>query len=304
MTDTPKVAAVIVTYNRADKLAKVIDALQSQTRPADRIYVVDNASTDGTRELMNERKSDTVVHLRLTSNVGGAGGFNEGIKAAYVDGFDQIWISDDDAYPHADALAKLIDGLANFEKVSGHRPPYACSAVRWVDGSWCEMNTPETVWDWPRFYSADSRYFLVRSCSFVSVLVPRWAITQHGLPIKDYFIWFDDAEYTRRLSRTYPGIFVPDSLVTHDVGVNQGVNYGMITNASLWKYKYGARNETSYRRREFGWTGVLAFAYNVRRQMRGAGLATQLRWPIYKAIWAGIWFKPKIEMPPVAARSV
>ena len=299
MVNEQSVAAVIVTFNRADKLAKVLDALASQTRPPDKIYVVDNASTDGTRDLLDTRKSDRLVHLRLTKNIGGAGGFNEGMKAAYADGYDLVWISDDDAYPHEDALEKLIDGLANFERISGYRPTYACSAVRWIDGSWCEMNTPDTVWDWPRFYAPDSRYFLVRSCSFVSVLVPRWAIEKHGLPIKDYFIWFDDAEYTRRLARTYPGIFVPDSLVTHDVSLNQGVNYGRISNATIWKYEYGARNETSFRRREYGMVGVLEFVYGVRKQMREAGLPLHLRRRVYKAIWTGIRFKPQIEMPKV-----
>ncbi|ANT63802.1 glycosyl transferase (plasmid) [Salipiger sp. CCB-MM3] len=298
MTPTSSIAAVIVTYNRVDKLAKVLDALEGQTRVPDKIYVVDNASTDGTRDLLEKRASERLVHLRLAKNIGGAGGFNAGMKAAYADGFDLIWISDDDAYPHEDALGKLIDGLARFEEVSGHRPTYACSAVRWIDGSWCEMNTPATVWDWPRFYSAEDRFFMVRSCSFVSVLVPRWAIAQHGFPIKDYFIWFDDAEYTQRLAMAYPGIFIPDSLVTHDVGVNQGVNYGMITEQSIWKYKYGARNETSFRRREFGMPGVLEFLYQVRTQMVQGRLPKKLRWPIYKAIWNGIWFRPEIEMPP------
>lgn len=297
MTSSPTVAAVIVTYNRADKLAKVLDALDRQTRKPDRIYVIDNASTDATDVLMEERKSDTVRHLRLAKNLGGAGGFNTGVKAAYADGFDQIWISDDDAYPEPDALKKLIDGLAEFEGATKYKPSFACSAVRWIDGSWCEMNTPNPVWDWPRFYSDDMRYFLVRSCSFVSVLIPRWAIRTHGFPIKDYFIWFDDAEYTLRLSKSYPGIFVPDSLVIHDVGVNQGVNYSLITKESLWKFRYGARNETSYRRREQGLVGVLAFWYQVRKQMAEGRLSPAMRSAIFKAMWTGFWFKPEIEMP-------
>lgn len=296
MTTPQKVAAVIVTFNRAEKLAKVLDSLDRQTRRPDRIYVVDNASTDETRDLMARRVRDDIVHLRLAENIGGAGGFNTGMKAAYADGFDLMWISDDDAYPHEDALEKLIDGLAEFEELTGHWPSYACSAVRFTDGSWCEMNTPATVWDWPRYYTRETPYFLVQSCSFVSVLVPRWAVKEHGFPIKDYFIWFDDAEYTRRLAKSYPGIFVPDSLVTHDAGVNQGVNFGLITDKSIWKYRYGARNETSFRRREQGLPGVLAFLYMVRQQMRDARLPRHLRRDIYKAIWQGYWFKPEIEM--------
>ncbi len=297
MIPTERLAAVIVTYNRCEKLLKVIDALRSQTRPPDRIYVVDNASSDTTEAEMRSRKGDDLVHLRLQHNIGGAGGFNKGIKAAYSDGFDLIWISDDDAYPNEDAIEKLIDGLTEFADKTGHWPSFACSAVRWIDGSWCEMNTPDTVWDWPRFYSADMRYFLVRSCSFVSALIPRWAIREHGFPIKDYFIWFDDAEYTRRLARSYPGIFVPDSLVIHDVENNQGVNYGLVTDETLWKFKYGARNEASFEMREHGLAGFLSFLYRVRRQMRLNRLPLRLRLPIYGAILRGLWFRPKIEMP-------
>ncbi len=297
MTAVPSLAAVIVTYNRADKLIRVLEALEAQSRVPDRIYVVDNASTDDTAARMRARAGDRIRHLRLAKNIGGAGGFNAGVKAAFGDGFDQIWISDDDAYPEPDALEKLADGLARFEVETGERPSFACSAVRWTDGSWCEMNTPGPVWDWPRFYNAEMPYFLVKSCSFVSVLIPRWAIRAHGFPIKDYFIWYDDAEYTQRLAKSYPGIFVPDSLVIHDVGVNQGVNYGLITEDSLWKFRYGARNETSFRRREQGMAGVLAFLYTVRRQMRDAHLPARLRRSVYKAIWQGYRFRPDIEMP-------
>lgn len=293
----PGVAAVIVTYNRADKLVRVLEALDKQTRAPDRIYVIDNASTDNTATLMKERQGDTLRHLRLARNMGGAGGFNAGVKAAFADGFDLMWISDDDAYPEPDALEKLIDGLAEFETATGYKPSFACSAVRWTDGSWCEMNTPGPVWDWPRFYSADMPYFLVRSCSFVSVLIPRWAVRAHGFPIRDYFIWYDDAEYTQRLAKSYPGIFVPDSLVIHDVGVNHGVNYGMVTDDTLWKFRYGARNETSFRRREQGLVGVLAFLYQVRSQMAEGRVPSRLRGSIYKALWEGWRFKPEIEMP-------
>lgn len=292
---TKTIAAVIVTFNRAAKLLKVLDSLDAQTRRPDRIYVIDNASSDDTRDAMDARARVDIKYIRLPENVGGAGGFNIGIKAAYADGYDLIWISDDDAYPHEDALEKLINSLAIFADTTTHWPSFACSAVRFSDGSWCEMNTPATVWDWPRFYSPENPYFLVNSCSFVSLLVPRWAIKKHGFPIKDYFIWFDDAEYTRRLARSFPGLFVPDSVVTHDTDVNQGVNYGLITEQNIWKYCYGARNETSFRRREQGLVGVLAFLYFVRKQMSKANLPRGMQFRIYKQIWKGFWFKPEIE---------
>ena len=291
-----KVAAVIVTYNRSAKLMKVLDALQAQTMVPEIILVVDNASTDDTSALVQERAREMpqIRYLRLPKNVGGAGGFHEGMKAAYEQGANYFWISDDDAYPEPDAIELLLKAIGAFENNYHWRPSFACSRVEWTDGALCEMNVPRAVWDWARFLSSEKPWALVDSCSFVSVLIPRWAITEHGLPIADYFIWFDDAEYTRRIAKSYPGIFCPQSRVIHDTPDNRGVNFSLIDGKSLWKFKFGARNETSFRRREQGIPGVLALAYGVHRQMERGNVPWKLRGQIYRAILRGMAFAPKI----------
>lgn len=297
MSALNQTAAVIVTFNRSAKLMKVLDALAQQTMRPDVILVVDNASTDDTATLVEARaKQDgTIRHLRLPKNVGGAGGFHAGMKAAYQMGAHYLWVSDDDAYPQPDAIEKLHDALVGFESSTGWRPSFACSRVEWIDGSLCEMNCPRPVWDWARFVRPQTAWALVDSCSFVSAMIPRWAVREHGLPIADYFIWFDDAEYTRRIARSYPGIFVPESVVIHDTPDNRGVNFGLIDEKSLWKFKYGARNETSFRRREAGLISVLAYTYGVRQQMKGAEVPSTLRRQIYGAIMKGLKFRPAIE---------
>ncbi len=287
-------AAVIVTFNRSAKLVRVIAALQAQTVRPDFILVIDNASTDDTAEVVGRMTDPAIRHIRLPENIGGAGGFHEGMRLAYEQGANYLWISDDDAYPEPDALEKLLDAITGFEARYLWRPSFACSNVKWIDGSHCEMNTPGPVWDWPRFYTPETPWTLVRSCSFVSVLIPRWAVTEHGLPIKDYFIWYDDAEYTQRIAKSYPGIFVPDSLVVHDTPDNAGVNYGLITDKNIWKFRYGARNETSFRRREQGWPGVAQFVWQVYRQMKGGQVAKPLQRQVWKAIWTGLSFRPAI----------
>ena len=79
------VSAVVVTRNRRALLVECLAALATQSRPPDRIIVVDNASTDGTVELLKERYPEVEV-LVLASNQGGAGGFHEGIRAAHAAG--------------------------------------------------------------------------------------------------------------------------------------------------------------------------------------------------------------------------
>lgn len=292
-----KTAAVIVTFNRSDKLMRVLDALERQTQIPDLVFVVDNASTDDTQTLVEARATGmhNLRYVRLPKNVGGAGGFHEGMKVAYAAGANYLWISDDDAYAEPDALEKLLDAIQQFEADNVWRPSFACSRVEWIDGSLCEMNTPRPVWDWARFVQPQKAWALVDSCSFVSVLVPRWAIETHGLPIADYFIWFDDAEYTRRISKSYPGIFVPESRVIHDTPDNKGVNYSLVTEKTLWKFRYGARNETSFRAREQGLVGVLSFAWGVKSQLSAGNVPWSIRRQIYQAILRGWSFRPAIR---------
>ncbi len=122
--------AVIVTFNRSGKLMTVLDALASQTMRPDIVLVVDNASTDDTADLVQARAQadPTIRHLRLPKNVGGAGGFHAGIKAAYQMGAQYFWISDDDAYPQPDAIAALHDALTGFQVQNVWRPSFATSA--------------------------------------------------------------------------------------------------------------------------------------------------------------------------------
>ncbi len=49
---TANVAAVIVTYNRADKLPTVLDHVLAQERAPQQVIVVDNASTDDTEQVL------------------------------------------------------------------------------------------------------------------------------------------------------------------------------------------------------------------------------------------------------------
>src|SRR5256885_7130786 len=101
------VCAIVVTHDRRHMLAECLQALAGQTQPADRVLVVDNASTDGTREMV-ERDHPEVDVLALPTNEGGAGGFHEGMRRAYEDGAEWMWLTDDDTIPRADALEELL----------------------------------------------------------------------------------------------------------------------------------------------------------------------------------------------------
>lgn len=209
------VCAVVVTYNRRDLLEECLAALAAQTRPLDRVLVIDNASTDGTPELVRERYAGAVDLVALETNEGGAGGFHEGLRRGHAAGHDWIWLMDDDTIPTPTALAEL---LAAAERTGlDHPPALLSSKVVWTDGRMHPMNNPgferERVQD---IVALAERHLLpLRTATFVSLLVHRGAVDRHGLPLKRYFLWSDDIEYTARIMGHEPGFLVPASVTVH-----------------------------------------------------------------------------------------
>lgn len=290
------VAAVIVTFNRLDKLKKVIAALEAQTLSPSHLVIVDNASTDGTGDYLRSLDSTLPVELvMLGTNTGGAGGFSAGMRRGYDLGADFVWVMDDDGYPEPDALDELVKGIELASESMGQSVPFACSLVKFIDGEICEMNNPVTTWDWGRLIAKGQQAILVNQCSFVSVLVRRQVIEQHGLPFKEYFIWFDDAEYTLRISKETPGIQVLTSHTIHDMGDNKGVNFGMIDKSNAWKFAYGIRNQASFRLHHGSFARYLFFCAQVMIGMRRGRVSGKLKFKMFKNLLEGIKFNPKVD---------
>lgn len=290
------VAAVVVTFNRLEKLKKVIASLEAQTQKPEFLVIIDNASTDGTAKYLKTLESPLNLQVvSSTTNMGGAGGFSAGMRKGYDLGADFVWVMDDDGYPEPDALEKLLDGIADASEALEKPVPFACSLVKFIDGEICEMNNPVPTWDWARLIAKGQEAVLVNQCSFVSVLIPRWVIEQHGLPFKEYFIWFDDAEYTLRISKETPGVQVLTSHTVHDMGENKGVNFGVIDDSNAWKFEYGIRNEASFRLHHGSFARYLLFCAQVIVGMRRGGVKRKHRRTMRKKLFEGIRFNPSID---------
>lgn len=209
----PKVAAVVVAWNRADILGDTLDALGAQTRPLDSVIVVDNASTDATPGLLQRHPAVSRV-VTMQSNLGGAGGFAAGIAAATQWGADLVWIMDDDTVPREDALDELLVARAAYP---GTLATLACRAD-WTDGREHPMNRPRSrPWISPvlRRHAEQAGARSVRTSSFVALLIDVRAVREEGLPMADFFLWNDDFEYTGRLLRRRVGLYVPRARVEH-----------------------------------------------------------------------------------------
>ena len=240
--------AVVVTYNRPALLRACLLAIQAQARAVDTLLVVDNASTDGTRAMLRAEFPGATV-LALAANGGGAGGFHAGMKWAYAQGYDWLWVMDDDARPAPDCLARLLAQarpdrvLVPIQQATAEGGLYGISA--WRHAADVDIEVTAEVVAQGRSVSGD---FVFR---FVGPLIAREVVAQIGLPNKDFFIWWDDIEYALRIQRRtqLEIVAVPDARIFHLAdfkGESREAFFlgrrSLRNPPPIWKTYYGARN--------------------------------------------------------------
>lgn len=248
MQNKPKnrVVAVVVTYNRLELLKKCVASLQEQTAPCD-VLIVDNASTDETSQWL---KLQTSIAFRNTgSNLGGAGGFNYGMRWAVEAGYDYVWVMDDDTLPKTNALERLLDA----DEILKGNYGWLSSVALWTDGSECRMNRQKLKKNNCEYGSLlKDGLVQAEQATFVSLFLPAEKICRFGLPIKEFFLWGDDIEYTRRIAvrGNMMGYVVRSSQVVHATRNNMGSNVARDSIERVERYFYSFRNEVYLYRQE------------------------------------------------------
>ncbi len=264
MENKETVCAVVVTYNRKNLLIECLEALRKQTRPIQGIYLIDNASTDGTPELLfkegyitelppkdlsepwekdfqirNFTDGDIIRfhYVRMHENTGGAGGFYEGVKRGYERGYDWLWLMDDDVEPYNDTLENLL-----IVKIPDNRV-VALASVRLHNNIMVKYETKKFDFDnLFKYFTYDNiseqdlskPFFRISAIPFEGPLISRYAIEQIGYPLKDLFIFADDTDYAIRLMQVGNIYMVSSSKLNKKI-----ISDGNLFN---WKSYYLLRN--------------------------------------------------------------
>ena len=101
-TPPARICAIVVTFNRLEKFRRTVERLLAE--PLDQVLVIENGSTDGTREWLRSDEialqDPRLLVLEQAENGGGAQGFETGMREAR-NRFDPDWylVMDDDARP-------------------------------------------------------------------------------------------------------------------------------------------------------------------------------------------------------------
>ncbi|MBQ3634953.1 MAG: glycosyltransferase [Bacteroidales bacterium] len=290
------VLAVIVSYNRLEMLKECIQSIERQEGCTCDILVVNNGSTDGTREYLDTRSDLRVVHQE---NVGGAGGFYTGMKYAVENGYDYTWIMDDDV----ECTGGTLKSLYSLGESLGGDFGYLCSPVYNSEGE--VINSPtidleRNQYGYAGWYGQLRKGAIaVKEATFVSVYIPCRNIERYGLPYREFFIWGDDTEYTRRLRKEKACYMTTGGEVVHKRKGGSNV-FLEETNPNRQRlYYYNLRN-TAYNKRKTGGARWMLIAHldfvklfvqcMIRLKFRHLGIAI-------KAYAAYLTFSPKVDYP-------
>lgn len=251
------IVVVVVTYNRLEKLKKCLTSYEMQTFLPCSVYVVDNHSMDGTAEYLDSWAAEASAFgrkvLHSDVNLGGAGGFAWGIKNALAEKPDWIWIADDDAYLEPGCLEKIALYYSALPLAERESTAALCAKVQGKEGiSYLHRRRiHRNLLQLKEIPLSDGDYAKksneIDLFSFVGTAIRGDIVAKAGYPRADFFIMFDDSEYSLRCGQYGKICCLSDAVVFHDSAENE-------IEPKSWKHYYAFRNKIyTYRLYFSGW---------------------------------------------------
>jgi len=238
-----KVCAVVVTFNRKDLLIECLNSLVNQTRKIDTILIIDNLSTDGTDKLLlknnfidilppqaisepftvaYKKENQDIKYIKMNENTGGAGGFHMGTKTAHEDGFDWIWLMDDDGLPNNDCLNNLLLHKDEADFLA----PLVIDIEDKNNLSFGIQDENKTIY---QVIEITKEIYPNTANPFNGILLSKKLITEIGYPKRDMFIWGDEFEYfTRILNSKFHILTIANAIHKHPK--NRVITYKILNN--------------------------------------------------------------------------
>lgn len=238
-----RVGVVVCNFNKKEYAKNCVESLLAQSYENRDVFVVDNASTDGSVQLLNECFGEQITILQNEENLGGAGGFSRGVDHCMGLGYRYIMLVDNDTRFDVQALERLVQYLEFHDDVG------MCGA------GVLQMGNPEYIQEIGGMIDY-KRYDIVPNyrnqkltdeipetvdCDFLAacaLLVKREVIENVGGMRRDYFVYWDDIEWSRRCKDAgYRLVALRDAHVWHNWSANVLAKFNAFT-----EY-YGRRNK-------------------------------------------------------------
>ena len=222
-----QIGIVICNYNKKnDALACIRSILESKFQDYD-IYVVDNVSTDGSAEAIRNAYGEQVTLLVNQENLGGSGGFNTGLRAAFQKGYPYLMCVDNDALLDENAVGNLLaflqehpeTGIAAAKIYHREAPDYVQQFGQKIDfENFCTDVTYLNAYEdgsMPEYVYTDA----VAACA---LMIRRSVIEKIGFMPEENFLYWDDTEWCYLCNRAgWKVASVGNAMALHAMGAKK-----------------------------------------------------------------------------------
>lgn len=199
--DSPHVSIVVLNWNNYEDTAECLESINVLSYPHYDIVLVDNGSTDGSGQRLEEEFTD-ITTIHTGENLGFAGGLNIGIKYALDRDSDLIWLVNNDVViQDDDCLGSLVETINEDEQIGMLSPlvrHYPDTDSIWFAQGEIDWTTGEGRHniDYSGGDMGASNIIYNEYIPFCSVLIRADVFDNVGLLPEDYFFYFEDVDYS------------------------------------------------------------------------------------------------------------
>lgn len=228
-----KVSIVILSYNNVADTLECLNSTEALEGGPYHTYLVDNGSIDNTIEQVRLSYPNVEI-IDLEKNIGVPGGFNRGNVKALQDGFEYVFILNNDTVCDPAMIVELFkvaEKDSNFAMVMPrvcYYPPKDRTLNRndiWSDGGFYRRFPPAIL-------LKDNRkhidFNIVRKIEYApacGLLIHKRVFERVGLFDENFFFFYEDWDFSYRVNQAGLNIWVtPSSILWHKVSKSTGKN--------------------------------------------------------------------------------
>lgn len=268
----PSVCTLVVTYNRSKHLQKALEGILNQKQKVEGVLIFNNDATDSTEENLirlgyidpaikdiqqkklyqTKKNGVTFYYYRSDQNLGGAGGFSEGIRLISELNYDYVWVMDDDVFPEADCLEEILKqmelhgtlvGIPN--RTDENFDDVPCVEFDFEDYRkfWTEMRKKRATTP----LAKDA--IKVKDMPFEGPVIEMGLLREVGVPDSSFFIEYDDSDFAQRLQQYSEIIFATNAQLHRQLAVKADPTVEQEAKPYTWRNYYKIRNNIIFDKR-------------------------------------------------------
>lgn len=266
--ENPLIGVVILNFRNALDTVECVKSVLNSDYSFLRVYVVDNDSADGSLETIAREFGGEAPRVRIIASVENGGfskGNNQGVRRAVEDGADFVWILNNDTKVSPECARRLVECWRRNDRASQKIGPIGAKVldfdyphrVQGIGGKFSLIKgSTSHIAEGAMDDDSICEAWASSTCDYamgVSLFVSSGFLAEVGLLCEDYFLYFEELDWSRRASKFgwKPGVCL-EATVYHRGGATIGSSVEWASRSELSDIE-GQRSKFRFLSKHYPW---------------------------------------------------